>query len=61
MIAETKLDESSSISQFLIPCFKNPICSDQSFSGGSIILYIREEFLLNYLKLIVYRQIQRRF
>ena len=50
MISETKLDESFSASQFLIPGFENPIRLDRSSSDGGIILYIREGIPFKLLK-----------
>ena len=50
MISETKLDELFPVSQFLIPGFENPICLDQSCSGGGIMLYIREGIPFKLLK-----------
>ena len=50
MISETKLDESSPVSQFLIPGLQNPIRLDRSSSGGGIILYIREGMPFKLLK-----------
>ena len=50
MISETNLDESFLVSQFLIPGFENPIRLDRYFSGGGIILYVREGIFLKLLK-----------
>ena len=50
MISETKLNESFSISQFLIPSFENPIRLDRSSFGGGIMLYIREGIPFKLLK-----------
>ena len=49
-ISENKLDESFPASQFLIPGFINPICLDRSFSGGGIMLYIRDGIPFKLLK-----------
>ena len=50
MISETKLDESFPVSQFLIPGFENPIRLDQSSSGGSFMLYVKEGIPFKLLK-----------
>ena len=50
MISETKHDESFPVFQFLIPGFENPIRLDRSFSGGGIMLYIREGIPFKLLK-----------
>ena len=50
MVSETKHDESFPVFQFLIPGFENPIRLDRSFSGGGIMLYIREGIPFKLLK-----------
>ena len=43
MISETKIDDTSPESQFLIEGFSKPFRLDRTTKGGGILLYIRED------------------
>ena len=43
IVAETKLDDTFPIGQFLLPGFKVPFRSDRNKNGGGILAYVREE------------------
>ena len=50
MISETKIDDSFPIVNFLIDGFSQPYRIDGNFSGGGIMLYVREDIPSNLLK-----------
>ena len=50
MISETKIDDSFPIANFLIDGFSQPSRLDRNFSGGGIMLYLREDIPWNLLK-----------
>ena len=47
MISETKLDSSFPDAQFYMKSYSKPYRLDRNSKGGSIILYVREDVLLN--------------
>ena len=50
MISEIKIDDSFPIANFLIDGFSQPSRIDRNFSGGGIMLYLREDIPSNLLK-----------
>ena len=43
MVTETRIEKSFPTSQFIIPSFTSPYCSDRTKEGGGILVHIRED------------------
>ena len=50
MISETKIDESFTVSQFLIDGFSTPFRLDRNDNGGGILVYVREDIPAKFIK-----------
>ena len=43
VLTETKLDDTFSTANFIIPGFTNPYRRDRTANGGGILIYVRED------------------